>query len=80
MNNATIPKKTQMYAPALEGRAGRLATKSDLYVLLEPQYERLESPTVVRRRVPEETATDSGFVRPEPHFGHLNLSATGAKK
>src|ERR1035438_2167818 len=30
-----------------------------------------EKPTVLRRRVPAEIATDSGFVRP----GHLNLSA-----
>ena len=44
-------------------------------MLLEPQIERLETPTVLRRRVPEAIAIEIGFVRPDPHLGHLNLSA-----
>jgi len=63
------------YAPALEGRSGRLETRSDLYVLLELQSERLEMPTVFLRRVPSAIASDRGLVLPDPHFGHLNLSA-----
>jgi hypothetical protein len=37
--------------------------------------ERLEAPTVFRRLVPPAIAIDNGLVRPEPHFGHLYLSA-----
>jgi hypothetical protein len=69
------PRKIPRYAPEFEGRGGRLETKSVLYVLAELQTERLEKPTVLRRRVPAVIAIDRGLVLPEPHFGHLNLSA-----
>jgi hypothetical protein len=70
-----VPRKMQKYEPPFEGRSGRLETKSDLYVLLELQTERLEMPTVFLRRVPVEIAIDKGLVLPDPQFGHLNLSA-----
>lgn len=44
-------------------------------MLVEPQTDRLDKPTVFRRRVPPAIATDNGLVRPDPLFGHLNLSA-----
>ena len=69
------PKKMSEYAGTFEGRFGRLATRSDLYVLVEVHNERLDTPTVCLRLVPPAIATDKGLVRPEPHFGHLYLSA-----
>jgi hypothetical protein len=44
-------------------------------VLVELHIDRLENPTVLRRRVPPAIAMDTGFVRPDPQCGHLNLSA-----
>jgi hypothetical protein len=58
----------------LEGRAGRLETKSDLYVLVEVHTERLENPTVFLRLVPSVIAIDTGLVLIDPQLGHLNLS------
>ena len=72
------PRKMQRYAPPFEGRSGRLETKSDLYVLVELHIERFEMPIVFRRRVPPAIASDRGLVLPDPHFGHLNLSAVFA--
>lgn len=70
------PRKTQMYAPPLDGRSGRVETKSDLYVLAEVQALRVvDTPTVFRRRVPEEIAMERGFVLAEAQFGHLNFTA-----
>jgi hypothetical protein len=67
------PKPISKYAVALDGRFGRLATKSDLYVLLELHNDRLETPTVCLRLVPVAIAIESGLVLPEPQLGHLNL-------
>ena len=44
-------------------------------MLLEPYNERLGTPTVLLGRVPDAIAIDTGLVRPDPHLGHLNLSA-----
>ena len=68
------PEPINRYAPLLEGRAGRLETKSDLYVLVEVHTERLENPTVFLRLVPSVIAIDTGLVLIDPQLGHLNLS------
>jgi hypothetical protein len=64
------PRNMQRYAPAFEGRWGRVETTSDLYVLVEPHIDRLEMPRVLRRRIPPAISIDRG----DPHFGHLKLS------
>jgi hypothetical protein len=74
-NKPHVAKKISTYKAAFEGRCGRPATKSDLYVLLEVHNERLETPTVCLRLVPPAIAIDKGLVRLEPDFGHLYLSA-----
>ena len=74
-NNSPLrPRAIQRYAERLDGRRGSHETKSDLYVLDEPHADLPDMPTVFLRRVPAETAIETGFVLPEPQLGHLNLS------
>jgi hypothetical protein len=68
------PRTINRYAPLLEGRAGKLETKSDLYVLVELHTERPNNPTVFLRLVPPMIAIDTGLVLIDPQLGHLNLS------
>ena len=46
---------------------------------MEAQRDRLEKPVVLLRAVPLAIAMDTGFVLPEPHLGHLNLSAIASE-